>query len=59
MGDGAKAETNKKQQESSSTADKKSVASFQNPHFENGVIPKRKATLMSSSEAEQLNSDMP
>lgn len=47
MEDGAKAEMNKKKQESSCTVDRKSVASFQNPHFENGVIPKRRATLMS------------
>lgn len=56
MGDGAQPETNKNQQESSSAADRQS---FQNPHLENSVIPKRKASLMSSSEPEQLNSDMP
>lgn len=38
MGEGTKAQTKIKEQESSSTVDRKSVSSSKNTHFENGVI---------------------
>lgn len=38
MEEGTKAQTKTKEQESSSTVDRKSVSSSKNTHFENGVI---------------------
>lgn len=38
MGEGTKAETKIKERESSSNVDRKSMSSFKNTHFENGVI---------------------